>query len=100
MNQTVVIHQGRNKIRVRVDQTLNHTQRCLWCTRVQQAGNEHVTGTLVQEVGIGWRVNVLEKLTVGLGETLGVAESVDNAANIKRIEMVPMKADSVKKLQS
>lgn len=98
MNQTVIIHQGRNKIWVGIDQMMNHTQRGMRRSSVEQTGNEDITCSLVQEVGLGGDEE--KKLVVSLGVAVGVAESVDNAANVKRIETVPAKANVTKKVKS
>lgn len=99
MNQTVVIHQGRNKIRVGIDQMMNHTQRGMWVSGMEQAGNEDVTCSLLQEV-VGLGGDEEKKLVVGLGVAVGVAESMDNAANVKGIETVAAKANVAKKVKS
>lgn len=72
-------------------------QCAIWVSRIKQTSDEHIAGALVRDTVT--RRNREEKSSMGFGEAIGVAKSVDYAAEIKRVGKVAAEAEAVKKTE-
>lgn len=92
IDEAIVIGQRRDEMGDGGDHAVYYPQRQLGCVSVEEAGEEDIGGAVVGE-GVGGKGE--EEAAVGLGEAVGVAESVDDAAEVEGVRAVAAEAEAI-----
>lgn len=99
IDEAIVIGHRRDEMGDGGDHAVYYPQRQLWGFSVEEAGEEDIGGAVVGEgVAVGGKGE--EEAAVGLGEAVGVTESVDDAAEVEGVRAVAAEAEAIEEAES